>query len=57
MVREEVYFLVSVIELLMRHSDLQRTNQTIPKGAISYKQPFHTEQFISFDYAIHLSVF
>ena len=22
-----------------------------------YKQPFHTEQFISFDYAIDLSVF
>ena len=35
MVREEVYFLDSVIELLMRHSDLQRINQTFLRGAIS----------------------
>ena len=35
MVREEVYFLVSAIELLMKYSDLQRINQTFPRGAIS----------------------
>ena len=35
MVREEVFFLVSVIELLMKYSDLQRINQTFPRDAIS----------------------
>ena len=35
MVREEVYFLVSVIELLMKYSDLQRINQTFLRGGIS----------------------
>ena len=35
MVREEVYFLVSAIELLMKYSDLQRINQRFPRGAIS----------------------
>ena len=35
MVREEVFFLVSVIELLMKYSDLQRINQTFLRGAIS----------------------
>ena len=35
MVSEEVFFLVSVIELLMKYSDLQRINQTFPRGAIS----------------------
>ena len=35
MVREEVYFLVSVIELLMKYSDLQRINQSFLRGAIS----------------------
>ena len=35
MVSEEVYFLISVIELLMKYSDLQRINQTFLRGAIS----------------------
>ena len=35
MVREEVFFLVRVIKLLMKYSDLQRINQTFLRGAIS----------------------
>ena len=35
MVSEEVFFLVSVIELLMKYSDLQRINETFLRGAIS----------------------
>ena len=35
MVGEEVFFLVSVIELLMKYSDLQRINETFLRGAIS----------------------
>ena len=35
MKREEEYFLVSVIELLMKYSDLQWINQTFLRGAIS----------------------
>ena len=35
MVSEEVFLLVSVIELLMKYSDLQRINETFLRGAIS----------------------
>ena len=35
MVRKEVFCLVSVIELLMKYSDLQRINRTFLRGALS----------------------